>query len=127
MRACNVMLSTKTDGVGNETIRDGEIEIFPRAANLIYRDDNAIVKLSLHGERVEVCREGDYTLSLFLQNGKTTEGEIGIGGNSGKILTKTHAIDYKITEDYVVARLRYDLLIGTERQEMELSLLAKIK
>ena len=127
MQTCQVMLSTKADGVGNEIIRDGEIEIFPRAANLVYSEENAIIKLSLYGEQADVLREGDYTLSLFLKSGKTTKGKIGIGGNDGEILTKTHAVEYKIAEDYVVAHLVYDLLIGGEKQEMELRLLAKIK
>ena len=127
MRACSVMLSTKVDGVNNETIRDGEIEIFPRAAQIVYREENAQVKLCLKGEQVDVLRQGDYTLSLFLRSGETTTGEIGIGGNSGEILTKTHAIEYKISEDCVVARLAYDLIIGKESQQMELRLLAKVK
>ena len=127
MRACSVLLSTKVDGENNETIRDGEIEIFPRSAQIIYREENAQVKLSLQGEQVNVLRQGDYTLALFLKNGETTTGEIGIGGNSGEILTKTHAIEYKISEDCVVARLAYELIIGNESQQMELRLLAKVK
>ncbi|MBQ8343101.1 MAG: DUF1934 family protein [Clostridia bacterium] len=127
MQACQVMISTKADGTGNEIIREGEMDIFPRSANLVYREENALVKLSLHDAKAEIVREGDYTLSLFLESGKTTKGTIGINGNNGEILTKTHAVEYKIAENYVVTRLAYDLLIGTEKQEMELRLLAKIK
>lgn len=127
MRVCSVMLSTKVDGVNNETIRDGEIEIFPRAAKIVYREENAQVKLSLQGEQVEILRQGDYTLALCLKNGETTTGEIGIGGNVGEILTKTHAIEYKISEDCVVARLAYELIFGDEKQQMELRLLAKVQ
>ena len=127
MQACQVMLSTKADGAGNEILREGKIEIFPRATNLVYHEDNAVVKISLHGERAEVVREGDYTLSLVLKSGETTKGKIGINGNEGEILTKTYAVEYKIAENYVVAHLKYDLLISGEKQEMELRLLAKIK
>ena len=125
MRACKVMLSTKTDGVDNEIVRDGEFEIFPRAANIIYREDHALVKMSLFGEKSEIVREGDYTLSLSLESGKTTKGSIGIGGSAGDILTETQSIEYKIAEDFVVALLVYDLIIGEERQSTEVRLLAK--
>ena len=121
------MISTKTDGTGNEIVRDGQMELFPRTANLVYREENATVKVSLSGEKATIVREGDYKLSLFLENGKTTKGEIGIGENVGEIWTQTHRIESKITENYVVACLQYDLLITGERQQMELRLLAKTK
>lgn len=125
MRPCTVMISTKADGQNTEIVREGEMELFPRTAQLTYREENALVRVFLQGEKAEVHREGDYTLSLFLERGKTTKGKIGIGGNDGEISTKTHAIEYKIAEDFAVVRLRYDLLIGQELQEMELRLLAK--
>ena len=127
MQACTVMISTKTDGTGNEIVREGQIELLPRKANLVYREDNAVVRVSLCGNKATVVREGDYRLSLFLEDGKTTKGEIGIGDNVGEILTQTHKIESKITETYVAACLQYDLLISAERQQMELRLLAKIK
>lgn len=125
MHGCQVMISTKADGKGNEIICEGEIELFLRAANLVYHEENALVRLSIHDDMAEIVREGDYTMQLVLQSGKTTKGKIGINGNHGDVLTKTHSVEYKITEDYVVAHLFYDLLIGTEKQKMELRLLAK--
>jgi len=127
MRSCTVMISTKADGQNSEIVREGEMELFPRAAKIVYHEENALVKVSLQGENAEVIRDGDYSLALFLESGKTTAGKIGIGGNSGEISTVTHAIEYKIAEDFAVVRLRYDLLIGAERQKMELRLLAKVK
>lgn len=127
MHSCQVMISTKADGKGNEIIREGEIELFLRSANLVYREENALVKVSIHDDIAEIVREGDYTMELLLQSGKETKGKIGINGNQGGVLTKTHAVEYKITEDYVVAHLFYDLLFGTGTQKMELRLLAKKK
>ena len=127
MQDCKVMISTKTDGAGNEICRDGEMEIFPRAANLIYREENALVRVSLHDGKAQVVREGDYTLSLFLENGRTTQGTIGISGNVGEISMQTFAVEYKIAEDFVAAHLCSDLILGAERQKMELRLLATKK
>ena len=127
MQACTVMISTKADGTASEIVREGRVELLPRSAKIVYFEENATVSVSLCGEKATIVREGDYQLSLFLENGKKTKGEIGIAGNSGEIWTQTHSIESKITEDYVVACLQYDLLVSGESQKMELRLLVKRK
>ena len=127
MQECYVMISTTADGVENEITREGKMELFPRAATIVYREENALVKFSVHGDKATITREGDYTMHLDLEKGKTTLGSLGIGGSVGEVGTHAYEIAYRITEDFFVASLHYDLLIGEERQTMKLRLLSHKK
>lgn len=127
MRACYVMISTSTDGDGTEIVREGKLDLFPGTANIHYKEENAQVSLSIHDHKAEVIRRGDYTLRLSLEQGKITSGSIGIGENEGNIRVYTYEITYRIAETFVAVSLRYDLLIGEEKQEMILRLLAHLK
>ena len=123
---CLIMISTKVDGKKSEYTVEGEVEILLRSAYLSYCENQSVVKVFLCGEKAEINREGDYALSLCLETGKTTQGRIGIAGNSGENSTYTHKIESRIAENFIAARFRYDLIIAAEKQEMELNLFVKI-
>jgi uncharacterized beta-barrel protein YwiB (DUF1934 family) len=91
-----------------------------------YREENATVALQLEGETAIVERRGDYTLRLHLERGKTTQGELGIGGASGEIQTLTRAVQYSIREKSLLISLKYDLIISGERQNMQLRILGRL-
>lgn len=124
MQACYVTISTTADGNKTEIVREGEMDLFSCAANIAYVEENARVSVSVYNNTAKVVRQGDYTLRLNLEEGKITVGSIGVEGAEGEILIKTHEIAYRIAETFVVILLRYDLLIGDEKQEMSLRLLA---
>ena len=124
MKKCRMQISTITDGNRQEISREGEFLLLPRSAVLCYKEDATQVTIRLDGEKALVERIGDYYLSLRLENGKTTEGILGIGGGEGKILSQTHEIEYRISERMLVLSLVYDLIFGEERQKMHLRLLA---
>ena len=125
MKACRVTITTVADGRENSIVREGEMELSASKAILIYREENAAVRIQLEGETAQVERMGDYTLRLSLVRGKITDGEIGIGGSSGEIQTFSHRIQYSATENSLLVSLRYDLIISGETQKMQLRLTSR--
>ena len=125
MRKCNLTITTAVDGQEQEFATRGEMELSLASALLRYREENAITLLKLYGNRASVQREGDYTLSLQLTEQALTDGSLGIGGGAGEIKTYTHKVGYSVGKDSLLAVLHYDLIIGGEKQEMKLRILAR--
>lgn len=126
MKKCRLTITTIVDGQENTIAREGEMDVSVPNAKLYYREENAEVSLQLEGETAIVERQGDYTLRLHLVRGKTTRGELGIGGSSGDIQTLTRAVQYSIREKSLLISLKYDLIISGERQNMQLRILGRL-
>lgn len=103
------------------------MELALSGAELFYREENALVAVKLHDSMAEIIREGDYTLRLFLEEGKQTLGTIGIGGAEGEIQTFARRIAYSVSKDSLLLSLHYDLMISGETQEMKLRLLSRFE
>lgn len=127
MRACTLTITSGTDGKEDTFSRSGEMQLSPLKAELFYKEEEGEVRILLEGERVEIRRTGGYSLRLCLEKGKEREGYIGIDGQEGEIQTFTDKIAYSIREDSLLLSLRYYLLIGDEKQEMKIRLLARSK
>lgn len=125
MKKCRVTITTTVDDQEYTTVRDGEMEISVSSATLIYREENAATRIHFEGETAEIERMGDYSMRLRLMRGKMTDGEIGIGGSAGGIQSLTHRVQYSITEQSLLASLRYDLIISGEAQKMQIRLTAR--
>ena len=75
-----------------------------------------------------IDRQGDYSLRLRLEEGKTTESFFGIGASEGKILVKTHRVKHLFEGVTLKLSLRYDLIFAeNEVQKMKLNATAQIK
>ena len=127
MKACKVTIMTNADGQENTVVRDGSMELSFSCVSIVYQEENAIVSLHLQGENAEIERKGDYSLHLKLKKGNLQDGQIGLGDSCGAIQAFAHHIQYSVTEDCVLAALRYDLLFGEEKQQMQLRLLSRFK
>ncbi len=127
MKACRLTITTMADGVENSIVRTGKMRLALSEAELFYREENALVAIKLHDSMAEIVREGDYTLRLFLKEGKQTLGLIGIGGVEGEIQTFARRIAYSASKDALLLSLHYDLVISGERQEMKLRLLSRFE
>ena len=127
MKPCYVTITTTVDGVKTEVSRTGEIALSVAETVLLYNEEQASVRFTLRGESAVVERQGDYSMRLRLERGKTCIGMLGLGGAEGEIRTFTHGVKYAVTEKSLLASLRYDLLINDEPQEMYVRLLARLK
>lgn len=127
MKPCYLTITTTADGVETELSREGEIELSVNKTVLVYKEEQAIVRFTLQGERALVERQGDYSMRLCLERGKKCEGALGLGGAEGLIYTYTYRVAYSIGNNSLLASLRYDLLINDEPQEMKIRLLARLK
>ena len=126
MEACKLTINTSADGQETEFSCPGEMKLSTFGATLRYRQENALVTLTLDGETALVERVGDYTLKLFLKRGVRTVGSIGIGGNEGEVEVETSRVDYVIRKDSLLAMLHYDLIFGGEAQKMKLRISARL-
>ncbi|MBQ8428762.1 MAG: DUF1934 family protein [Clostridia bacterium] len=126
MQACKLTINTSVDGQETEFACEGELELSAFGAILRYRQEKALVTLTLDGETVSVERVGDYTLSLLLKRGVRTIGRIGIGGNEGEVEVEAYRIDYAVRQNSLLAMLRYNLIIGDEEQRMQLRITARV-
>ena len=124
MQDCTLTILSKADGRETKSHRSGKIEITAEEIRLAYAEENAFVTITLQDSRAKVRREGDYALALDLQKGKTCEGELGLGGSSGTIRTKTRQIFYTLKEKSLLLTLQYDLLFGDDAQAMSLRIRA---
>ena len=125
MKKCRVMITTVVDGQEHTITREGEMELSVTAVTLVYREERGSTRIHLEGECADIHRIGDYTMGLHLVCEERTEGEIGLGGSSGKIESFTHRIQYSTTEQSLLLFLHYDLLISGERQEMQIRLMSR--
>lgn len=125
MQPCKISIVTTEQDRGIKTVRDGEMQIFGLDVVLVYQEEQARVKMIFQGESVEIIRQGDYSMRLFLKKDKLEKGELGIGGSSGEIQTFAHKIAYSVRGNVVMALLHYDLIISGEKQEMRLRLSAQ--
>ena len=125
MHPCKITIVSTEEDRETKTVRDGEMQVCGLDVALSYKDTQAAVKMIFQGERVEIIRQGDYCLHLFLEKGKILSGELGIGGSTGEIKTFAHKIIYSVRGGVVMALLHYDLIISGEKQEMHLRLSAQ--
>ena len=125
MRGCKVTITTVADGQEHTIIRDGEAELGIGEITVKYREENADIVLRLTGNRAEIERVGDYSLSLALEEGAVCEGRIGLGDSYGSVQTLAHKVAYVVRKDAVMLSLHYDLIFGEEPQTVKLRLLAR--
>ncbi len=121
---CQVTVTTVVDGKKTRVVHTGDMEISARQAVIYYIEENARVTVRMQERRVSIVREGDYTLAIRLEKGKTLDGSIGIGDNVGNIQTQTERIAYQLTEEGLTLLLKYVLLAG-EPQNMQVKIEAK--
>lgn len=128
MHACKFTITTAVDEKENTVIYDGKIDIDDSMVVLTYEDGASLVCITLQKGIALIDRQGDYSLRLHLEEGKTHESGLGIGGSEGKVLTKAHHIKYTFNRNVFKLSLRYDLIfMEDEVQKMKLNLTARIK
>ncbi len=125
MRACDLTIITITDGKESRIRRSAEMELSPLSALLRYNDDGALVQVQIKDGKIFLSRTGDYSLSLILDEGKTTRGTLGIGGSNGEIFVQSERVGFSIGEKSFLANLKYTLDFGQEKQKMQLRLNAR--
>lgn len=125
MKKCRLTIATSGDGTETSTARKGEMELLPLGATLCYEEENAVVTLKAEKGRVEILRNGDYSMRLAFEEGKTLVGSLGIGGNEGELQTKTHRLAFSVNKDSFLLSLHYALVFGEEKQEMKIRLSAR--
>ena len=126
MKECRLTITTIANGEENSIMRKGKMQLLPLSVQIVYCEENAEIHLSVEKDCAYIERKGDYTLSLHLQQGQQKEGCIGIGGSNGSVGVFAHKVAYSISKDSLLLSLHYDLLFGTEKQEIKLRLLARI-
>lgn len=125
MKACHVTITTTVDGVESSISRKGELALDLLSANLRYQEENARVALAWENQSLTIVREGDYTLRLYLKEGKITDGSIGLTGAEGAIQTQTYRLACSVQKQSFLLSAHYGLMIGGETQDMKIRLLAK--
>ena len=125
MRACDLTIITITDGTESRIRRSAEMELSPLSALLCYNESGAIVQIQVKDGKVLLSRKGDYSLSLTLDEGKTTRGTLGISGSNGEIFVSAERVGFSIGEKSFLANLKYTLDFGREKQKMQLRLNAR--
>lgn len=132
MNACTVTIFTTTDGKESKTVQKGEMQ-FSTPVLLWYSDENAKVTLTVERDIVCIQREGDYGMSLRLEQGKTTDGFLTINGAQGNMKAHTTKVHYSVSDSSLLLLLHYSLIFGEgqqeqqERQEMQIRLTARIE
>lgn len=128
MQKCRFTIISAVDGEKNTAIKQGSIDIFEGTVILRYEEEAAKVCITLQMGKAHVVRQGDYSLSLPLDQGKKTEGHLGLGAADGKIAIQTHTVKYVKEGIVFKLSLRYDLMFSAEeRQKMQLNIRAVIK
>lgn len=127
MNTCDLTITTAVDGQESKISRTGKIDYTDGTTVLEYHEENAQVRILLKDGRAEIDRRGDYSLKLLLEEGKRTQGNIGVGGSEGQIGIHASRVQYAETEGVLRIFLQYTLLFGAETQRMKLHICAKIK
>ena len=128
MQACKFTIITSVDEKENPVIYDGKIDIGEAMVVLAYEEGASQICITLQKGIALIDRQGDYSLRLHLEEGKTKESGLGIGGAEGNILTKTHRVKYSFANNIFKLSLCYDLIFAEDEvQRMKLNLKAQIK
>ena len=127
MRNCFLTIVTNADGRESTFSTNAELKLTPLTAHLRYVQDGAMIELFFENRRVTINRQGEYSLSLHLEEGQCTKGTLGFQDNVGEMLVKTQKIAYAITDKSLLASLSYTLLFDGANQEMKLRLNAREK
>ena len=127
MTACSVSITTRSDGVETKFNYEGEMSLCEKAFEICYFEPQAKVRLLVNESGAEMAREGDYTLRLFFEKDVLLNGTLGIASSEGSVQTRTRQIAYSIKQKSVLLSIKYDLIIGTEKQRMEIRILAREK
>lgn len=125
MRACDLTILTVADGTESRIRRSAEMDLTPFSALLCYKEERAVVRIEVRNGKVFLKREGDYSLSLILEEGRATVGTLGIGGSVGEISIFAERVGFSIGEKSLLANLKYTLDFGHEKQKMQLRLNAR--
>jgi len=125
LRTCDLTILTVADGTESCIRRSAEMELSPLSALLCYKEENASVYIRIKNGKVFLNREGDYSLSLILEEGERTVGTLGIGGANGDISVYAERVGFSIGEKSLLANLKYTLDFGNEKQKMQLRLNAR--
>ena len=128
MQTCKFTILTSADGQERTTIKQGEIDFSGEFVLLRYQEEGVFVEVHLQKGKATIIRRGDYSLLLPLEQGKQTEGRLGIAGSDGKIALQTHSIKYVKEGKVFRLFLRYDLLFSQdEKQKMQLNIRTTLK
>ena len=122
---CQVTVDTTADGKKTRISREGTLQITPTGATLSYAEENANVTLTLQNGVAQIVRQGDYTLCMRLEKGKTTNATLSLGGSVGEMQTATDRIAYAIVDGELSLHLKYTLLATGEPQKMQVKIHAK--
>ncbi len=124
MAICKLTICTFADGAKNKIVRMGKIEETEGGFLLLYREEDAEIHLFLSPNHAKLSRAGDYSLTLSLIEGEHTEGALGFGGSQGPVSVYTHRAQVAYEKGKLEGLLRYDLLFGADKQEMQLQITA---
>jgi uncharacterized beta-barrel protein YwiB (DUF1934 family) len=124
MNNCSILIKTVADEVENTVRRDGKFSI-GKSVKICYAEQNAEIDLTIENGCARIERTGDYGMRLQLTPDTITAGTLSIGGNQGEIRVQTEKVECKATENGLRVRLQYALLLGKERQEMQLWIVVK--
>ena len=89
---------TTVDGQASQKTWEAECELGADFARIEYRDEQALVKVFLRGNKAEIERIGDYGLKMSFQEGKVTPVVLEIAGNVGEITAQTYRLGYLLSE-----------------------------
>ena len=128
MKKAKLTINTQVDNENETTATyQAEVVFTYNTSSLNYEEQDAKVSLSLKNGEIFINREGDYTFSLHLVEGREIPASLGIMGSVGDIKTKTHSIQYSIKENCFLLSVKYALIFAdNEKQEMKLRLIARI-
>lgn len=126
-KECALRIKSIVEGQENVFSLGGRIEKSEKDIKLFYQEEESKVQVTFQDGKAWVDREGDYSLKLPLIEGLITQGTLGINGNSGNLDIFTHWIEYSLLNGKLSARLRYDILLGENAQEMELLIQADVQ
>jgi uncharacterized beta-barrel protein YwiB (DUF1934 family) len=128
MQACKFIITTTVDEKENTVVHNGNLSVEDTMTKLTYAEERAHVCITLQKGIALIERQGDYTLRLRLEEGKTHVGVLGIGGAEGNVSIKTHRVKYSLENGVFKLSLGYDLIFsGKEIQKTKLNLKAHIR
>ena len=128
MQNCKLTIVTSVDDTENTVVRNGKIEAKESSVVLTYEEENALICMTFQKGLAFIDRQGDYTLRLPLEEGKTHEGVLGIGSAEGKVGITTHRVKYTLQGNLFKLSMRYDLIFTeNEVQKTKLNLKAQIR
>ena len=123
---CKLSIVSTVDGKETVFSRDGEGEFSFLRTSLFYRDEGAEVCVETSENEVVISRRGDYTMELFLREGKKTKGTLGILGQSGEVEVYTEKIGHTLTDNSFMLIASYHLCFGADTQKMKIRMTARL-